>query len=66
MTPLTASARMIACAIEIEICRLPSWDGGAWFVFEGATRRRERALEYLHLPRIKPQCFNGVEALRYE
>jgi hypothetical protein len=40
-------------------------DGGALLVFEGATRRRERALEYLHLPRIETQDFNGVEALRY-
>ena len=35
------------------------------FVFEGATRRRDRALEYLHLPRIETQDFNGAEALRY-
>jgi hypothetical protein len=41
------------------------WDGGTLFVFEGATRRRERALEYLHFTRIETQDFNGVEALRY-
>ena len=39
--------------------------GGTLFVFKGATRRRERALEYLHLPRIETQDFNGAEALRY-
>jgi hypothetical protein len=40
-------------------------DGGALFLFEGATWRRERALECLYLPRIETQDFNGGEALRY-
>ena len=36
------------------------------FVFVGAARRGDRALEYLRRPRIEAQWFNGVEALRYE
>jgi hypothetical protein len=46
-------------------CDARSGNWGALFVFEGATRRRDRALEYLHLPRIETQDFNGAEALRY-
>jgi hypothetical protein len=48
-------------------CRAANYGtGGDLFVFEGTARRRERALKYPHLPRIKPQRFNGVETLRYE
>jgi len=55
---VTASPSVIA------ICKLR--DGDVLFVFEGATRRGDRALEYLHFPHIEAQWFNGVEALRYE
>ena len=55
---VTASPSVIA------ICKLR--DGGAMFVFVGAARRGDRALEYLRRPRIEAQWFNGVEALRYE